>query len=179
MVNAQDHAVTYPDQHPEKTVATYPPATVPMPAPYNPPTAYSPPAPYSQPAQYGPPAQNGFPSAAANYGQPPAGQQVRAFYFDGGAGSYLGTGILALLLTIVTLGFGTPWAICLRYSWRCKHTYINGHRLRFTGSGGRLFGNWVKWFLLIIVTLGIYSFWVVPRLTKWIVENQEFDPTYR
>jgi uncharacterized membrane protein YjgN (DUF898 family) len=105
-------------------------------------------------------------------------QPVRSFYFDGGAGTYFGTGILAFLITVLTLGLGTPWAICLRYSWRTKHTYINGHRLRFTGSGGRLFGNWIKWFFFMIITLGIYSFWVVPRLTKWIVENQEFDPSY-
>jgi uncharacterized membrane protein YjgN (DUF898 family) len=124
------------------------------------------------------------PAAAVVYAATPYAQPwqqppiVRAFYFDGGAASYLGTALLALLITFVTLGFGTPWAICLRYSWRTKHTYVNGHRLRFTGSGGGLFGNWVKWFLLMLITLGIYSFWVVPRLTKWIVEHQEFDPSY-
>jgi uncharacterized membrane protein YjgN (DUF898 family) len=33
------------------------------------------------------------------------------FRFDGGAGSYLGVGILALLLTLFTLGLGAPWAV--------------------------------------------------------------------
>ena len=38
--------------------------------------------------------------------------------------------------------------------------------------------DWIKWLLLIIITLGIYSFWVIPRLTKWVVENTDFDPTF-
>lgn len=97
---------------------------------------------------------------------------VRHFQFDGGAGTYIGICIGAFLLTVLTLGFGTPWAICMRYRWRSQHTLINGTRVRFTGSGAGLFGNWVKWFLLCIVTLGIYGFWVAPRLTKWIVEHQ-------
>jgi uncharacterized membrane protein YjgN (DUF898 family) len=101
------------------------------------------------------------------------------FEFDGGAATYVGTGILAFLLTAVTFGLATPWAICLRYSWRTKHTMIDGYRLRFTGSGLRLFGQWLKWWLLIIVTLGIYSFWVVPRLTRWITRNQQFDLSAR
>lgn len=102
----------------------------------------------------------------------------KAFYFDGGAGTYLGTGILAFLVTVLTLGIAMPFAIVLRQRWRAKHTYINGHRLMFTGSGMGLFGNWIKWFLLTIITLGIYSLWVGPRIQKWIVENTDFDPAF-
>ena len=102
----------------------------------------------------------------------------KAFYFDGGAGTYLGTGILAFLVTVLTLGIALPFAIVLRQRWRAKHTYINGHRLMFVGSGMALFGNWIKWFLLIVITFGIYGFWVAPRLQKWIVENTDFDPTF-
>lgn len=98
---------------------------------------------------------------------------LRTFTFDGGAGTYLGIVIGAALLTLFTLGFGAPWAICMRYRWRCEHTLIDGRRLRFTGHGGGLFGNWIKWLLLCFITLGIYGFWVAPRLTKWIVEHQE------
>lgn len=102
----------------------------------------------------------------------PSHSPARHFQFDGGAGTYLGISVGAFLLTVLTLGIGTPWAICMRYRWRSQHTLINGTRVRFTGSGAGLFGNWVKWFLLCIVTLGIYGFWVAPRLTKWIVEHQ-------
>ncbi|MDR1999745.1 MAG: DUF898 family protein [Frankiaceae bacterium] len=95
--------------------------------------------------------------------------------FDGGAATYFGTALLAFLITICTAGFGVPWAICLRYSWRTKHTLVNGYRLKFTGGGGRLFGQWIKWWLLCVITIGIYSFWVVPRLTRWITRHTEFD----
>ena len=98
----------------------------------------------------------------------------RTFKFDGGAADYLGTAILAFLVTLFTLGIALPYAIVLRQRWRAKHTIIDGQRLAFLGTGVSLFGNWVKWLLLIIVTLGIYSFWVAPRLVKWVVENTDF-----
>lgn len=103
----------------------------------------------------------------------------RAFVFDGGAATYFGTAVLAWLVTIFTLGLAVPFAIVLRHRWKAKHTYIHGHRLVFLGSGTSLFLNWVKWWLLSIVTLGVYLFWVAPRLQKWIVENTDFDPTWR
>jgi uncharacterized membrane protein YjgN (DUF898 family) len=102
----------------------------------------------------------------------------KAFMFDGGAATYLGTGILGLLITLLTLGLCTPFAIVLRQRWRAKHTYISGHRLIFIGGGMQLFGLWIRWFLLTIVTLGIYGFWVAPRVQKWIVENTDFDPAF-
>lgn len=47
--------------------------------------------------------------------------------------------------------------------------------LALTGSATGLFGRWLLWLLLIVVTVGIYSFWVIPRLTKWKVEQQAFE----
>jgi uncharacterized membrane protein YjgN (DUF898 family) len=131
----------------------------------------------AQPYQQGPPPQppGSYPQGA----QYPVIALTARFEFDGGAATYIGTGILAFLITVCTLGFGIPWAICVRYSWRTKHTLIDGYRLRFTGGGARLFGNWIKWWLLIIITVGIYSFWVVPRLTRWITRHQEFDMSAR
>jgi len=106
-------------------------------------------------------------------------QKTGRFYFDGGAGSYLRTGILAALITICTFGIGLPFALVLLERWRAKHTYIDGQRLMFTGTGLGLFGLWIKWFLLIIFTFGIYSFWVVPRIQQWKVEHTDFDPTWQ
>lgn len=99
------------------------------------------------------------------------------FGFDGGAATYFGTALLAALVTLLSLGVLAPWGIVMRHRWRAKHTIVNGHRLRFSGTAPGLFGLWLKWWLLTIVTLGIYSFWVWPRLTKWIVEHQEIDPS--
>ncbi len=101
-----------------------------------------------------------------------------AFTFDGGAGTYLGTAILQILVTVFTLGICYPFALVLGQRWKAKHTYVNGRRLIFLGGGLQLFGLWIKWFFLTIITLGIYSFWVRPRIQKWIVENTDFDPTW-
>ncbi|MCH1868789.1 DUF898 family protein [Nocardioides sp. CFH 31398] len=101
------------------------------------------------------------------------------FHFDGGAGTYLGTGILALLITVCTFGICYPFALVLKERWRAKHSYIDGQRLVFLGSAWGLFGNWIKWLLLSIVTLGIYLFWVGPRIARWKWEHTDFDPTWR
>lgn len=96
------------------------------------------------------------------------------FTFTGGAATYLGTGILAFLVTVCTLGICYPFALVLLERWRCKHAYIDGQQLQFTGSAWGLFGNWIKWLLLIIVTLGIYTLWVGPRIQKWKWEHRTF-----
>lgn len=108
-------------------------------------------------------------------GHPGGMSAGRVFTFDGGAATYVGTGLLAFLITIFTAGIALPFALVLRHRWQAKHTFVDGRRLRFTGTGLGLFGQWLKWLLLVVVTLGIYSFWVAPRLTKWIVEHQEFE----
>lgn len=100
------------------------------------------------------------------------------FHFDGGAATYIGTGILAMLVTVFTLGICYPFALVLKERWRAKHSYIEGQRLVFTGSAMGLFGNWIKWLLLSVVTLGIYLFWVGPRIAKWTWENTDLDSTW-
>jgi uncharacterized membrane protein YjgN (DUF898 family) len=96
------------------------------------------------------------------------------FTFDGGAGTYLGTAILGLLITVATFGICYPFALVLNERWRAKHTFIDGQQLAFTGSATGLFGHWIKWFLLSVVTLGIYLFWVGPKLQAWTTVNTEF-----
>ena len=96
------------------------------------------------------------------------------FKFDGGAATYVGTGVLAALITICTFGICYPFALVLRERWRAKHSYIDGFQLEFTGSATGLFGNWIKWLLLSIITFGIYLFWVGPRIQSWKWEHTNF-----
>ena len=63
------------------------------------------------------------------------------FVFDGGAGTYLGTSILAFLITVLTLGIAYSYALVLKQRWIAKHTYVKGFRLKFTGTGIGLFGQ--------------------------------------
>ena len=97
------------------------------------------------------------------------------FTFDGGAATYIGTGLLGFLITVLTLGICYPFALVLGERWRAKHSFIDGQRLVFTGTAIGLFGLWIKWFLLIVITLGIYVFWVVPRITAWKWEHTNFE----
>ncbi len=91
--------------------------------------------------------------------------------FTGGLASLIGISILQFLLTVVTLGLGAPWAVCIKERWIASHTVIDGRQLFFDGTGGQLFGNYIKWFLLTIITLGIYSFWLTINMKKWVVKH--------
>lgn len=101
----------------------------------------------------------------------PERAQTRQFAFDGGAGTYLGTAMLALLVTVFTLGICYPFGLVLRERWRAKHSYIEGRQLVFNGSAWGLFGLWWKWLILSIITIGIYLFWVGPRVYRWKWEH--------
>ncbi len=91
--------------------------------------------------------------------------------FNGGLLGLIGVNILQYILIVITLGFGTPWAICIKEKWIAKHTVIDGRQLVFDGKGGQLFGNFIKWELLSIITLGIYSFWLGINMKKWVVKH--------
>ncbi len=94
--------------------------------------------------------------------------------FTGGLLGLIGINILVYLLTIITLGLGLPWTVCIRERWMSKHTIISGKQLYFDGTGGQLFGNYIKWLLLTIITLGIYSFWLNIKMKQWIVKHTVF-----
>ena len=100
--------------------------------------------------------------------------QTEKSYFDGGLLQLIGWQILGGLVTMLTLGFCYPWAICMIYRWEAKHTVINGRRLKFNGTATQLFGNWIKWILLTVITLGIYGFWLNIKLKQWKTKHTEF-----
>ena len=91
--------------------------------------------------------------------------------FDGGLLGLIGINILQSLLIAITLGFGAPWAICMKQRWIAKHTVIDGQRLVFDGTGGQLFGNYIKWILLTLITFGIYGFWLGIKMQQWITKH--------
>lgn len=96
------------------------------------------------------------------------------FKFSGGAASYLGTGILAFLITVFSAGLCYPFARVLLERWKAKYATIDGRKVIFKGTGWGLFGLWIKWFVLSVVTFGIYTLWVGPQIQKWKWENLEF-----
>jgi len=95
----------------------------------------------------------------------------KPFQFHGGAASYLGTVILAFLITVLTVGLGYPWALCMYQSWKIDNITYNGRKLKFKGSGFGLLWLWLKMWFFLLITLGIYSFWIAPRLERWVWDN--------
>lgn len=91
--------------------------------------------------------------------------------FTGGLLGLIGINIAQFFITLITLGIGAPWAICMKERWIARHTIIDGHRLIFDGKGHQLFGNYIKWFLLTLITFGIYGLWLGIKMKKWIVKH--------
>jgi uncharacterized membrane protein YjgN (DUF898 family) len=99
----------------------------------------------------------------------------KTFEFDGSAGDYFKVALLSWLLTAITFGFGSPWAMCMIVSWQASHTLVNGRRLRFDGKGGEFFVQYLIFYVLTCITCGIYLFWGVPKIIRWFTENMEFE----
>lgn len=70
-------------------------------------------------------------------------------YFDGTGIQLAGWNFLCRLLSVVTFGFGIPFACCLKIRWETKHTIINGKRLYFNGTALQLFGKVILWGLIL------------------------------
>ena len=66
------------------------------------------------------------------------------------------TKLIGFLLTVVTLGFGLPWAKCMFFNKWSSKVKIDGRAIQFTGTPMGLFGIWVKICVLSIVTLTLY-----------------------
>lgn len=78
-----------------------------------------------------------------------------------------GREVLIGFITVITLSFGTYWAICYLQRWYKSNTYVNGQQLAYDGKAIGLLGSIIKWVLLTIITCGIYSFWLNVKVIKW------------
>lgn len=97
--------------------------------------------------------------------------------FDGKGITLLGYEVLLSLISLVTCGLATPFAIVKITSWRISHTVINGKRLTFNGTTLQLWGLYIKWFFLTLITCGIYSFFAYVDYKKWEVRHTAYEGT--
>lgn len=95
-------------------------------------------------------------------------QKTQPSRWTGSVLGLLGAYLVTVLLVVITLGIGTPWAIAHLIRYIESNMVVSGHRLSFDGTGGQLIGNWIKWILLTVVTIGIYSFWIPNNIFKWV-----------
>jgi len=91
--------------------------------------------------------------------------------FTGGLLGLIGINIAVLLIIVITLGIGTPWAVCLKQNWVIRHTILDGKRLKFDGTGGKLFMKYIVWWIFTVITLGIYSLWLGIKMKQWVVSH--------
>lgn len=81
---------------------------------------------------------------------------------------------LAFIVSLITLSLAHPAMVCWQERYRCRHTYIDGKRLKFDGYAAQLMGKYICWILLTIVTLFVYSFWLSVKLKKWVTKHTHF-----
>ena len=92
--------------------------------------------------------------------------------FKGTGREYLGVFVIHLfLLSMITLGFYSPWAWVKLFKLRASHTVISGKEVVFNGTGLKFFGVCLLNGLFIIITLGIYFPWAICRISKWKAKN--------
>jgi uncharacterized membrane protein YjgN (DUF898 family) len=108
----------------------------------------------------------------------PAGEM--RFDFNGSGPRLLGLMLVNALLTVLTLGFYTPWAVveALRYAAdgaTARGADTRPWRLRFDGTGGEAFPILLKGFVFGILTLGIYLPWFLCALARWMAARTRIE----
>lgn len=94
--------------------------------------------------------------------------------FDGGLLGLIGINLLFGLICLITLSFGLPWAIVVKYKWHISHTKYNHRSLIFDGNGSQLIGSYLLWMLLTIITLGIYGLFIPIKIRQWKIKHTHF-----
>ena len=95
--------------------------------------------------------------------------------FEGSLLGLVAVNILAWVISVITFGIATPWAMCIKYRWQIKNTVIEGRSLKFIGTGSSLFIHYIKWWILTIITFGIYGFWLYIKMLQWKTKNTIFE----
>ncbi len=105
----------------------------------------------------------------------PDGTKYRLDY-AGTGGQLFGLVLVNLLLTSITFGIYTPWAVCnLRRATIEKTSIYRGEEkvgsLSFVGTGGGLIGTYLLGSILVGITFGIYLAWFEVNVWKFFQKN--------
>ena len=65
----------------------------------------------------------------------------------------LGYSLFIGIMSFISLGFATPWALSLYHKWTHANTDIDGDRLRFEGRGSGLYPQWAGFVVVFLVLL--------------------------
>lgn len=112
-----------------------------------------------------------------------------AFYYealslDGQQCQYIGTPqelakilVINAILTNITCGIYTPWAIVRMKEFVDSKVLVNGqpNRLTFHGDPASLLGTYILGSILTSVTCGIYAPWFINDIFAFMWENTKLD----
>lgn len=93
------------------------------------------------------------------------GEEDNNSYFDGGILGFIGTNILAAIVTAVPF-VGFAWSNIIKLRWERKHTVVDSRRLVFEGTVGNFFLKYLLWGILTVITFGIYALFVPVRVMR-------------
>ncbi|RHX77824.1 DUF898 domain-containing protein [Leptospira yasudae] len=79
------------------------------------------------------------------------------------------------LLTLVTLGFYTPWFINKTEKFFIDHSHLGNANFQYDGIGKELFFIYLKGFFFTLITAGIYSFWFHANLHNYYWNHTKFQ----
>lgn len=99
------------------------------------------------------------------------GESVGESKFTGRVFGLLGTNLLCIFLTLITLALALPSSVAIKQAWETNNTVIDGYRLKFIGRGIGLVGSYLKWIFLTIITFSIYILWIPLKFENWKVSN--------
>ena len=90
------------------------------------------------------------------------------FSFHGRWHRFLGLILGGTLLSVVTLGFYTPWFQNKRRSFLVRNTRFGSEPFIYDGKGVTLFGEFVKTLILTIPTLGLSWIWYAAFRHRYV-----------
>lgn len=69
------------------------------------------------------------------------------FEFNEDVGGYFVTILICYFIIVLTLGIGSPWALCRLQRWKENNTTLNGRKVKFIGGGSALLSKFIIWYL--------------------------------
>lgn len=94
--------------------------------------------------------------------------------FRGPALEFVKLFVIGSVLTIVTLGFYSPFFAVKRYGFLVSHAYFGNQRFDFDGTGKDLFRAYLLAVLLTLPTLGLYWFWYLAKKQNYLLDRTSF-----
>jgi uncharacterized membrane protein YjgN (DUF898 family) len=106
-------------------------------------------------------------------------EQVGRLEFVGTGGGLIGTYLLGMILTTISLGLYAPWFQVSLNQFFLRNTGVHigdkAYRGDYTGTGLGVLLLMLQ-MILIPLTLGIYMFWFVVNARRYATENTKFIP---